>query len=284
MTGDWAAVLGSPVHHSLSPVLHRAAYAAHGLDWGYHAVDCDAAHLPDFLRGRGWRALSLTMPLKLAVLPLLDELDPLAATVGAVNTVVADQGRLIGHNTDVAGVTASLAAADRPVPAAPVVLGAGGAAQAVVVALARAGCGQVRLVVRDPGRAATTRALAERCGLAVEVVGWPAGRRALSQTDLIIVATPPGVADALMPQPWPTETALFDLSYHPWPTGPVEAARDAGAPHVGGLPMLVEQAAVAFELYSGLTPPRHAMTMAGADALARRARRERRAGGGSAGR
>src|SRR6266480_5424237 len=107
-----AAVLGAPIAHSLSPVLHRAAYRALGLTgWSYQAIECDTARLPAVLDGCGpdWAGLSLTMPLKRAVLPLLDHIEPLAAEVGAANTVVFAAGRRHGHNTDVPGLLAALA-------------------------------------------------------------------------------------------------------------------------------------------------------------------------------
>src|SRR5690242_21426456 len=107
-----AAVLGAPIAHSLSPVLHRAAYQALSLtDWSYEAIECDTARLPAVLDacGPGWAGLSLTMPLKRAVLPLLDHIDPLAREVGAANTVVFTGGRRHGHNTDVPGMIAALA-------------------------------------------------------------------------------------------------------------------------------------------------------------------------------
>ena len=107
-----AAVLGSPIEHSLSPVLHTAAYAALGLaDWSYTAIECDEAGLPALIAACGgqWAGLSLTMPLKRSVLPLLDEAGPLVAEVGAANTVIFDAGRRSGHNTDVPGMVAALA-------------------------------------------------------------------------------------------------------------------------------------------------------------------------------
>ena len=117
-----AAVLGAPIAHSLSPVLHRAAYQALGLTgWSYEAIECDAARLPAVLDGCGpqWAGLSLTMPLKRAVLPLLDETDPLAREVGAANTVVFTGGRRHGHNPDVPGMIAALAGAGLAPAAGP---------------------------------------------------------------------------------------------------------------------------------------------------------------------
>src|SRR3954452_17646987 len=104
------AVLGSPIAHSLSPALHRAAYAELGLDWSYDAIEVDSAGLEAFVAGLGadWRGLSLTMPLKRTVMPLLDEAEAWAEASGAANTVVLDEGRLLGHNTDIPGAVAAL--------------------------------------------------------------------------------------------------------------------------------------------------------------------------------
>jgi shikimate dehydrogenase len=145
-----AAVLGHPVRHSLSPVLHRAAYAELGLDWTYEAVDVDAADLRDFVRSCGpeWVGLSLTMPLKLAVLPLLDEADETVTLVGAANTLVWRAGRRVGANTDVAGLVAALrergVGGARVVPYASV-LGSGATAASALAALAALGVMDVRL-------------------------------------------------------------------------------------------------------------------------------------------
>src|SRR5689334_15730684 len=108
-----AAILGHPIGRALSPVLHRAAYAALGLDWTYSAIDCDEDLLPGFLRGLddSWAGLSLTMPLKRVAVPLLDRASALAAAVGAVNTVTVTDGLLIGENTDIVGMVAALAEA-----------------------------------------------------------------------------------------------------------------------------------------------------------------------------
>ena len=123
-----AAVLGSPIAHSLSPVLHAAGYAALGLDdWSYTAIECDEAGLPALVAscGPGWAGLSLTMPLKRAVLPLLDTTDPVAAEVGGANTVVFSHGRRLGYNTDVPGMVAAMTEAGVAAPSAAMVLGAG---------------------------------------------------------------------------------------------------------------------------------------------------------------
>src|SRR3954452_15256003 len=158
------AVLGDPVEHSLSPVLHRAAYAALGIDWTYDAVRVPSGRLAQFLDGcdESWRGLSLTMPLKREVMPLLTSRDPWAERAGAANTVLLDSGGRHGLNTDVPGAIAAIReATDAPVDRA-LVLGGGATAASVVLALAELGCGTVTLLVREPGRARETVEIASR--------------------------------------------------------------------------------------------------------------------------
>jgi shikimate dehydrogenase len=159
-------VLGSPIAHSLSPVLHRAAYAELGLDWAYDAIDVDESGLEAFVAGldESWRGLSLTMPLKRAVMPLLHELDPWATVSGAANTVVLDGGRRLGANTDVPGAVNALAErAGGPLTTA-VVLGGGATAASVLLALSELGCREAGLLVRNPARATDTLTAVDRHG------------------------------------------------------------------------------------------------------------------------
>ena len=167
-----AAVLGSPIAHSLSPVLHRAAYAALGLDgWTYSAIECDEAGLPGFIASRDgrWAGLSLTMPLKRAVLPLLDRTEPLAAEVGGANTVVFAGGERHGYNTDVPGMVTALAEAGMSAPAGATILGAGATACATLAALRATGLAAAVVHVRDQARAGDLLAAAGRLGVAVEL-------------------------------------------------------------------------------------------------------------------
>ena len=166
-------VLGHPIDHSLSPLLHRTAYAELGLDWTYDAHDVSADALPGFLDGLdpSWRGLSLTMPLKRAVLPLLDDLDDTAQAVGAVNTVLLDGDGRHGANTDVPGLVTALRAAAPAgaVPARGTVVGGGATAASALAALAALGCADVEVRVREPLRAEETLRTGRALGLAVRV-------------------------------------------------------------------------------------------------------------------
>lgn len=281
-----AAVLGSPIAHTLSPVLHRAAYRALGLDWSYDVVECGRTELSVVvprLASSSYAGLSLTMPLKQAVLPLLDAVDPSADLLGAVNTVVVGDGGTEGHNTDVAGVVASLQELAVPVRDASVVLlGAGGAARAVLAGLGQLGGRSVTVYVRDTSRGAALASLGNRLGVSVAVGTWDDAVQGLAVADLLVSTVPRGAADGLATAiagswaghrraaAWRARTAVFDLVYAPWPTRLAAAAAAAGAPVVGGLPMLVAQAAEQVRLMTGLEPPVAVMREAGEAALARR--------------
>lgn len=249
------AVLGSPIGHSLSPVLHRAAYARLGLDWEYTAIECDEAALPSVLAGLDahWAGLSLTMPLKAAVLPLLDEVEPTAALVGAVNTVLPRAGRLVGHNTDVGGLVAALTdlgVADA-VAAGPVtVLGAGATTRSALAALARLGGRAATVHARRPAAAGGLVALGDWLGLRVDLRGWAAAGEGL-RAPLVVATTPAGVCDPLADDVPARPGALFDVVYDPWPT-PLAAAWTRRGGVVGsGLDLLVHQAALQVRLMTG---------------------------------
>jgi shikimate dehydrogenase len=269
-----AAVLGSPIAHSLSPVLHRAAYAKLGLDdWSYQAIECDEAGLPGRLAGCGpqWAGLSLTMPLKRAVLPLLDRADPVAAATGGANTVVFSGAARLGYNTDVTGLVTALAEAglDRA-PAGALVLGGGATACSALAALAELGLRQATVAVRDPARAAGLLAAASRLRMSVELC--PFGTQ--TGADLLISTVPAGAADFYAERlRGITRPPRFvvDVVYHPWPTPLATAASQAGWVAVSGFELLLHQAARQVELMTGRTPPVQAMRDAGLAELARRA-------------
>ena len=273
-----AAVLGAPIAHSLSPVLHRAAYQALGLTgWSYEAIECDAARLPAVLDGCGpqWAGLSLTMPLKRAVLPLLDETDPLAREVGAANTVVFAGGRRHGHNTDVPGMIAALGKAGLTAPPGPaageptvLILGGGATACSALAAARGLGAARVTAAVRDPARAQDLLAAAARLGVTVTLTGFEAPQA--GAPGLLISTVPGGAADSyakriargdLVPR------YLLDVVYHPWPTALAIAAREAGTVVAAGFDLLLRQAAEQVTLMTGKPAPLAAMRAAGETAL-----------------
>ncbi len=269
-----AAVLGSPVAHSLSPVLHRAAYAALGLrGWTYDRFEVGKDTLAAFvaeLEPAEWAGLSLTMPLKRAVIPLLDELTPTAAGVEAVNTLLlSPDGRRTGDNTDIPGMVAALA--ERGVTSVPsaAILGAGATASSALAALARICEGEVTAYVRGPARAAQMREWGERLGVPVRTDDWERAGRAFA-APLVIATTPAGATDALTSGVPPAPGTLFDVLYDPWPTPLAAAWAARGGAVVGGLDLLVHQAVLQVALMTGRPGPLEAMRQAGTAALAAR--------------
>ncbi|MEW2450158.1 shikimate dehydrogenase [Streptomyces parvulus] len=269
-----AAVLGSPIAHSLSPVLHRAAYAELGLaDWTYDGFEVDEATLPGFLTGLGaeWAGLSLTMPLKRAVIPLLDGISETAASVDAVNTVLfAEDGRRTGDNTDIPGMVAALREHGIEKTETAAVLGAGATASSALAALARICTGEIAVYVRSAARAAEMRGWAERLGVAVRIADWADAEEAL-RAELVVATTPAGTTDALAAAVPETPATLFDVLYDPWPTALAARWSASGGAVVGGLDLLVHQAVLQVELMTGRAPaPLAVMRQAGERALADR--------------
>jgi shikimate dehydrogenase len=273
-----AAVLGSPIGHSLSPVLHRAAYAALGLDeWSYEAIECGEAGLAALIEGLGpqWAGLSLTMPLKRTVLPLLDHADPVTVAAGGANTVVFRAGGRHGYNTDVRGIVDALAEAGAPAPGSVTILGAGATACSALAALPGLGARLADVVVRDPARAGALTETAERVGVGVRLRDY-AALASGPPSDLLISTVPAGVADdyaATVRAAGRAPAAVLDVVYSPWPTELARAAAGAGAVVASGFAMLLHQAAVQVELMTGKPAPLEAMRAAGEAELARRAAR-----------
>ncbi|WP_300614099.1 hypothetical protein, partial [Trebonia sp.] len=294
-----AAVLGSPIAHSLSPVLHRAAYVALGLDdWTYQAIECDEAGLPGLIESLGsapgWAGLSLTMPLKRTVLPLLDRADPLVAATGGANTVVFRPDGRYGYNTDVQGIVDALAQAGAPAPGSVTIVGGGATACSALAALPRIGASGADVLVRDPARAGGLLAAAQRLHVPVRLCSLPGddppGTLLLPGDDppgtprmgglpvppyppgppgppgLLISTVPAGVADAFADRIRTTgraPAAVLDVVYDPWPTPLAEAASAAGAVVASGFAMLLHQAAAQVELMTGEPAPVAAMRAAG---------------------
>ncbi|MEU2243285.1 shikimate dehydrogenase [Streptomyces sp. NPDC018338] len=269
-----AAVLGSPIAHSLSPVLHRAAYEALGLDdWSYDSFEVDEAGLAGFVGelDGSWAGLSLTMPLKRAIIPLLDEISDTAASVEAVNTVaLREDGRRVGDNTDIPGMIAALHERGVEKVESAAILGAGATASSALAALARVCAGPVTAYVRSEARAEEMRGWGERLGVDVRTADWERAAEAFA-APLVIATTPAGTTNALATAVPDTVGTLFDVLYDPWPTALAEAWSDHGGKVVGGLDLLVHQAVLQVEQMTGRTPgPLAAMRAAGERALAAR--------------
>lgn len=268
-----AAVIGSPVGHSLSPAIHRAAFTATGLDWSYVAFDVAPGRADEALaamRVLGIAGYSVTTPHKEQVAAAVDELAPSAAALDSVNTVVrTGDGRLVGHSTDGDGFVASLAAEGVDVAGTSVVvLGAGGAARSVVSALGRAGAGDIAVVNRTPARVPAIAALADTAHGADD----PAA--AVAAATLVVNATSVGFGTDEMPldPAWLRPGhVVADLVYHPLETALLRAAAAAGARPVDGLGMLIHQAALQQRLWTGRDPDVGAMRAAAIAELERRA-------------
>lgn len=285
-----AAVLGHPISHSKSPALHRAAYARLGVGVDYAPVDVTEAALPAFMArvrdevraGEGWRGLSVTMPLKTAMVAEVDEVRGVARQLGVINTVAFEPDaaacpsggtpggvRLIGYNTDVAGIVNALRHAGAPAAPAAAVLGGGGTAAAAIAALKELGAAAADIFVRDISRCAEARAASAAVGLPVRVLPLAGAAAALAAADVVISTLPPRAADTLaadlareFARESPGEMAtgagrnrpgvLLDVAYDPWPSRIASAWQDAGGTVVPGLEMLIYQALEQVRYFTGL--------------------------------
>lgn len=260
------ALIGDPVAQSPSPAMHRAAFAATGLDLDYVAERVTREELPDaFARLREKHiGLNVTRPLKEAIVPFLDELHDDAAETGSVNTVTFADGYATGESTDGAGFLAALERAGAASPSRAVILGAGGSARAVGAALVASGA-EVTIAARDSVRG---RAAADAIGASAIPIEAAELRPALEPADLLVNATPLGehspLPEGVVLHPGLT---VFDLLYTPRATRLLVAARVMGCRTVEGVEMLVEQGARSFEIWTGVRPPIEAMRDAALQAL-----------------
>ncbi len=263
-------VIGWPIGHSLSPFMQNAAFQALGLDYAYGPLavapqDLDRA--VEGLKAVNFAGFNVTVPHKVNIMPFLDEVDVTALTIGAINTVVINQGRTAGYNTDAAGFVNSLAAAGiRVAGQKAVLLGAGGAARAVACGLLQNGAAGVVIGARDRTKAA---------GLAEDFAGpYPVGgcgltddrfRQALSACDILVNCTPLGMHPhpaAMPPLNWQdlkASAVVCDLIYNPAETVLLAEAKKRGHTTVNGTGMLIEQGALAFTLWTGQPAPRSVM-------------------------
>lgn len=270
-----AGVIGWPVDHSLSPAIHNAAFAAAGLDWVYVPMPVVPGTLPAAAAGLvalGFRGANVTMPHKTESASLADELSDDARRLRAVNTFLVEGDRLHGHNTDAPGFDRFLRrdTGFDPAGGTALVFGAGGVARAVALALASAGLRRLSVALREPSRAADLAATVGDMPMEVEVMGFDEVEGI--ERDLVVNATPLGADGATAP-PLPAlheGVLVIDLLYHPAQTPLQAAARTAGATAYGGLGLLLHQAALSFELWTGTPAPLDVMSAAAVAALAER--------------
>ena len=274
--GARAAVLGHPIGHSRSPLLHSTAYRAMGVSIDYTAIDIEPGEAEAFaarLRTEPeWVGVSVTMPMKDALIPYMDELSGRVQRLGALNTVLvrrtADGVHLVGHNTDVDGIVRSLAPALRAqddvmvtgTPRRAAILGAGNTALAALEACADLGFTHVDLVVRNPERATAARTLATELGLSSETISAKAAGERLRDYAAVISTLPARAADGLVAQLGLAGSAgilapgavLLDVAYDPWPSAIASAWHDAGGTVVSGMLMLVHQGVEQVKMFSGV--------------------------------
>jgi shikimate dehydrogenase len=261
------AVLGDPIAHSLSPVLHRAGYAAVGLDWDYDRVQVPAGGLAAYVDARDgdWRGLSITMPLKREALEYAGAASDVARLAGVANTLVNDGDNVYAENTDVPGAAAAIRERyDGPLRSA-LILGGGATAISAGLALAELGCADVTLLARSPDRAAEA---AFTIGQAVDSVSVSALGHSLPRADLVVSTIPAAAQTAAVVAACARVPVIFDVLYHPWPTPLAASALDTGRVLVSGLDLLAHQAMLQFELFTGREVDVEVLREAGKSALA----------------
>ncbi|MDJ0736329.1 MAG: shikimate dehydrogenase [Nostocaceae cyanobacterium] len=256
-------VIGYPVEHSLSPVMHNAAISELGVDFIYLPFPIkpeDLHRAIDGLEAIGVVGLSVTIPHKQAILPLLSEIEPIAAAVGAVNTVIRKNNKWIGTNTDIAGFISPLQNLDRDwSQTVAVILGNGGAARAVVAGCTELDCGEIHVVGRNQDKLEQFQASWENSPLEVnlKVHTWDKLPQLIPQANLLVNSTPIGMypnveqsaLSAEQMQNLPGDAIAYDLIYTPNPTQFLQQAQQVGATAIDGLEMLVQQGAVALKMW-----------------------------------
>ncbi|MCP8319594.1 MAG: shikimate dehydrogenase [archaeon] len=260
-------VIGHPIDKSLSPIMHNEAFRAKGLDYVYIAFDVSESHLNEAvegLRALRVRGFNVTMPHKVAIMNLLDRIDKGASLVGAVNTVVNDDGKLIGYNTDVDGVIFALEAKVHSLEGLKALLiGAGGAARACIVALVSKGCKEIIVMNRTFSKAKSmVEDLSKKLKMIfnVEELNIDSLKRAIKSVDILINATPmgtyPNLDESFIPQELiKKDMVVFDVVYNPKKTKLIRDAEKMGAKVIPGYEMFVGQGAASFNLWTGIDAP-----------------------------
>lgn len=268
-------LIGHPISHSVSPQMHNAAFKALGLNYVYLAFDVPPEMLADAiggLRALGAAGFNITIPHKVAVMKLLDELDHSAEKTGAVNTVVNFHGALRGYNTDLHGIRRALEGRSLPLSMPALVIGAGGAARAAVAALIDLGFRKILIANRTLEKGLALAEIARSLGASAEVLDLEEGGRRAAECGVVINATPIGMyphigATPLVAEEMRRGAIILDLVYNPPRTRLLEEAERAGAIPISGLDVLVYQGAEAFRLWTGVNPPVEVMRRAAIEAL-----------------
>lgn len=237
-------MLGSPIAHSKSPIIQRAAFDVLGLDWAYGAVEMTGDRLGSFIDGLDatWRGLSLTMPLKRDVIPLLSQRHELVDLVGGANTVLLTDDGLAGFNTDVQGAIVAFRDAGVTHLDYVHILGAGATASSILVAVARLGASRVLVSARTPEKASDLVDIGHKLGIDVTVRAWGVMDRSLIAPDAIVSTLPGGANDMLFAGPIREQSVLFDVAYDPWPSELAKAWNEVGGTVISGLDLLINQA------------------------------------------
>jgi shikimate dehydrogenase len=266
-------IIGNPVSHSLSPAMHNLAFQTLAMNWIYLPLPVPPDHLAEAVKGLdslGFLGANVTVPYKEQVIPFLDELSDEAARIGAVNTIKVQEGRLLGQNTDSRGFLNHLAELGfDPLGCQALILGSGGSARAVAYALA-----SQRAAIRICGRNATAAcAVVDRMKMLfpeahTEYLSWDDLGNTRAEVDIVVNTTPVGMAQRNGASPWPpgvclpTHGLVYDLVYNPPLTGFMEQARENGIPAANGMGMLIHQAGLSFEIWTGIQAPLEIMRKA----------------------
>jgi shikimate dehydrogenase len=244
-----AAVLGSPITHSLSPVLHNAGYQALGLDHHYEAIEVTESTFKNFVAGLtdDWMGLSLTMPLKVVATTVAEHVAPVAQLTGSINTLVNAKS-LIGYNTDVYGIVQACAEFGAESAQRMTIIGSGATARSAIAAAFELGVTHINLIARNSEAIAHCDQIATELGItfsspALDESHW-------LESDIVVNTTPSGVADAFTSNMVGVSGLLLDVVYHPWPTALASAWQQHGGVTCPGYIMLLHQAAAQFELFT----------------------------------
>ena len=256
-----AAVLGSPIQHSLSPVLHTAGYLALGLDHTYEAIEISEDSFHSFISNLDddWMGVSLTMPLKVVASTVADHIAPLAQLTGTINTLVRAK-TLIGYNTDVYGIVQALGEFGLKQASEMTIIGSGATARSSIAAAFELGVSQINLVARNSDAIAKCDMIATELGITLSSIS--ANESDWLKSEIVINTTPVGVADAFIDQIEQPEGLLLDVVYDPWPTPLAQSWENGGGAICPGYLMLLHQATAQFELFTGEQAPVEAMRTA----------------------